>query len=560
MLLNLHIKNIALIDDINIDFDDNLNILTGETGAGKSIILGSVNIALGGKFSKDIVRNEVENALVELLFHIENPATIDNLKHIDVELSEDNYLLISRKLQGNRVINKINDETVTVSRLKEIAELVIDIHGQHDNQSLLSKKSHIKILDKYGHKEIDGLVSIVASLYKDYLDVREEIENNQVDEEERARQIDFLNFEISEIENANLLADEDDELQAMYKKMSNAKNIIETSSNVYDMTSGADESASSLISKSYKYLNQIGDIDEDVKGLVSTLLDIDNLLNEFNVELSEYISSMSFSDEEFKVTEDRLDLINKLKMKYGSSIEDILCHKASCEEKLDKFNSYKEYMDGLHLKKTSIEKELKNQSGILSDIRKKYAKDMVLDIENALVDLNFLDVQFDMVFEESNSFSEIGIDNPYFVISTNVGEKMKPLWDVASGGELSRIMLAIKSTFADIDDIDTLIFDEIDAGISGRTAQMVSEKLDLIGRNHQVICITHLPQIAAMADTHFIIEKYVENNKTITTINPLDDEASVSELSRLIGGVEITEAVVNSAKEMKDMAKRTKIY
>ncbi len=560
MLLNLHIKNIALIDEINIDFEDRLNILTGETGAGKSIIIGSINIALGGKFVKDIVRNQDEVALVELLFNIDSEDTIKSLQLIDIEVSEDNELLISRKMQNGKVINKINGETVTVTKLKEIAELVIDIHGQHDNHSLLSKKNHIKILDRYGHNRINDILEKVREEYKVYQLIISEIEDNKIDEEERKRQIDFIQYEVNEIESANLKIDEDEEVHNMYKKMSNAKNIIENVSTIYDLTNNNQNSASELVSKAYKNMLLIKDLDPDLQRIDSMLLDIDNLINEFNVELADYIGDMSFSEEDFRDVETRLDIINNLKAKYGKTIEEIFDYKDSAAKKLEKYNDYQEYMNSLNKKLSDIKKSLDKSCIELSSIRKETAKELTNSIKNALIDLNFLEVRFDMVFNTLDNYSSQGIDDPYFVISTNVGEPEKPIWEVASGGELSRIMLAIKSTLADIDDIDTLIFDEIDAGISGRTAQMVSEKLAVLGNKHQVICITHLPQITAMADTHFIIEKYVENDKTITTIKPLDNEASVNEIARLMGGVEITEAVINSANEMKDMAKRTKIY
>ncbi len=560
MLLNLHIKNIALIDEINIDFEDKLNILTGETGAGKSIIIGSINIALGGKFIKDIVRNQDEVALVELLFNIDSEDTIKSLQLIDIEVSEDNELLISRKIQNGKVINKINGETVTVTKLKEIAELVIDIHGQHDNQSLLSKKNHIKILDRYGHNRINDILEKVKEEYKEYQLIVNQIENNKIDEEERKRQIDFIQYEVNEIESANLKIGEDEEIYNMYKKMSNAKNIIENVSIIYGLTNNNQNSASELISKAYKNILQIKDLDEDLLKFDSILLDIDNLINEFNMELADYINDMSFSEEEFNNIETRLDIINNMKAKYGKTIEDIFDYKDNVAKKLEKYNDYQEYMNSLNKKLSNIKNSLDKNCLELSNIRKDTAKELTGHIKAALIDLNFLDVRFDMIFNKLDSYTHLGIDDPYFVISTNVGEKEKPIWEVASGGELSRIMLAIKSTLADIDDIDTLIFDEIDSGISGRTAQMVSEKLALLGNKHQVICITHLPQITAMADTHFIIEKYVENDKTITTIKPLDNQASVNEIARLLGGVEITEAVINSANEMKDMAKRTKIY
>ena len=559
MLLNLHIKNMALIDDANIDFGDKLNILTGETGAGKSIIIGSVNIALGGVFSKELVRDEAMLAMVELLFLVENVDTRIALANIGIEPSEDNELVISRRLQNGRVINKINDETVTVTKLKEISEILIDIHGQHDNQTLLKTKNHIMILDQYGDA-IAPKVAKVSELYSQYEDILKEIEDNKIDEEERLRQIDFIRYEVSEIENAHITEGEIEELEIRYKKMKNSKDIIENASSVYNMTSGKEENASELISKAYRDMSAVEKLDEASSNMVSMLLDIDNLLNEFNVALSDYMGDMSFEEEEYKEVENRLDNINSLKIKYGKTaavIDEYLQEKLAI---LKKYEEYDAYMEGLRKDLKEAEARLEKTSSDLSKLRKSEAKKLCKDITLALEDLNFLDVRFDMIFEKTKSYTKRGYDAPYFVISTNVGEDMKPLTNVASGGELSRIMLAIKSTLAHIDKVDTLIFDEIDAGISGKTAQKVAEKLSLLSRSHQIICITHLPQIASMADTHFIIEKTVEKDKTITSISLLDEEYSVQEIARLLGGVSITDNVLNSAREMKDMANKTKIH
>ena len=554
MLLNLHIKNMVLIDEIDINFSDNLNILTGETGAGKSIIIGSINIALGGKFSKELVRDESQYGLVELLFSIDNDNTIQMLKELEVIPSEDGELLISRKIQNGKIINKINEETVTVTKLKEVAATLINVHGQHDNQTLLVKKNHIKILDKYGHNQLLELKLEVRNYYKEYVSIYTEIQENQINEEERNRQIDFIHYEIEEIEKANLKEGEDDNLQSQYKLMINSKTIVEHASEINKLTGDYANGAAELIGQACKHMNNISELDTNLKNLESMLNDVDGILNDFNVELSDYMLKMSFEPSEFEEVEQRLNLINNLKAKYGKQISDILQYKADKQIVLEKYCAYDEFMNGLKNKLDKCKKNLMISSQNLSKARKLLSKKLTNDIKAALIDLNFLDVQFDMIFEEATTFSAEGIDEPYFVISTNIGETVKPLSEVASGGELSRIMLAIKSTLADVDEIDTLIFDEIDAGISGRTAQMVSEKLALIGKSHQIICITHLPQIGAMADTHFEIKKYVEKDKTITTISELDEEASIDEISRLISGVEITDVVKASAREMKKMA------
>lgn len=389
MLLNLHIKNMALIDDANIDFGDKLNILTGETGAGKSIIIGSVNIALGGVFSKDIVRDEAIPAIVELLFLVEDMDTRKALASIGIEPSEDNELVISRRLQNGRVINKINDDTVTVTKLKEISEILIDIHGQHDNQTLLKTKNHIMILDQYGDA-IAPKIAKVSELYSQYEEILKEIEDNKIDEEERLRQIDFIRYEVSEIENAHITKGEIEELEIRYKKMKNSKDIIENASSVYNMTSGKEESASELISKAYRDMSAIEKLDEDSSNMASMLLDIDNLLNEFNVALSDYMGDMSFEEEEYREVEARLDLINSLKIKYGKTLSDINEYLQEKLAILKKYEEYDAYMEELRNALKEVEDRLEKASSELSKLRKSEAKKLCKDITLALEDLNFL--------------------------------------------------------------------------------------------------------------------------------------------------------------------------
>lgn len=557
MLLNLHITNIALIDDVDVSFGDGFNVLTGETGAGKSIIMGAVNIGLGGKFAKDMVRDEDRDAVVELVFHIDNENTIESLNNMDVTLSEDNELIIVRRLRAGKVINKLNDSSVTVSKIKDIAGLLVDMHSQHETATLLVKENHIKILDGYGHNSIDELLAKVKSLYKEYDEVRHELLESDMDANERLRRIDLLKYEINQIEEADIKDKEDEEYQALYKRYINGKQIVEQLSRVYSATGNS--GASDLIGRAYRDLSMTQELSEDLDGLSSTLLDIDNLLNEFNVELSQYLEELEFDDEEFLRVEKRLDTINEMKLKYGNSYEAIMDYYNTAKIEYTKLIDYDNYISKLKDTLNKVSDKLTHATKELTKARQSESKKLVKAIKEALLDLNFLQVDFDMAFEEKDSYSANGKDLAYFVISTNVGEPLKPLYDVASGGELSRIMLAVKSVLADLDNVNTLIFDEIDAGISGRTAQKVSEKLSKLGRNHQVISITHLPQIAAMADNHYIINKSVEGGKTITRITALDEDQAIGEIARLLGGVEITDSVLNNAKEMKELACKTKI-
>lgn len=560
MLLNLHVKNLAIIDEVEVYFKDRLNIITGETGAGKSIIIGSINIALGGKVSKDMIRKGADYALVELVFHIEDEATVQAIRDYEVPV-EDGQVIVSRKIMNGKSICKVNGENVTMSMLKDIASLLLDIHGQHEHQSLLYKKNHLEILDHYGKEDITEKRDRLYEAYKEYIRISKILEEAVIDEEKRIREISFLEYEVNEIEAARLRVDEDTLLETQYKKLSNASLIKDSLSSVYQITGdGEQESMYDRISHANRLLSKIKDFDKDVEEFFIQLTDVEDLLNSFNREVIHYIENMNHDDEEYHRVEARLNLMNHLKAKYGDTIEKI---QEYYEESLDKLNQYRDYdayLDKIRKELATAKAKLDKLSSEISQIRKLKARELTKAIQEALIDLNFLDVKFDMDFKRLENYTSRGYDDAEFIISTNPGEDLKPLGKVSSGGELSRIMLSIKSVLADSDAIDTLIFDEIDVGVSGRTAQKVSEKLSVISSNHQVICITHLPQIAAMADAHFIIEKLSDNLSTKTTISPLTTEGSIHELARMLGGAKITDTVIQNAREMKELAEHTKIY
>lgn len=560
MLLNLHVKNFAIIDEVDVTFKDNLNILTGETGAGKSIIIGSVNVALGGKIAKDIIRKGADYALVELIFQIEDQKILEVLDNMDLP-AEDGQVIISRRIMNNKSISKINGQTVTAGVLKDIAGLLIDIHGQHEHQSLLYREKHLDIVDHFAKSALGDIKKQLEAEYKEYTELRLKLSELKTDEDKRLREISFLEYEINEIKKADLKNGEDEALAIEYKKLSNAKTIAEGLNTVYDLMSyQISDSASDIIGRSVKQLMKLLDYDKSLSGLYNQIMDIETLVNDFNRDLSEYTADMNNHDDDLSVTEARLDLINHLKSKYGRSIEDILKYWEESEKKLSWYNNYEETLADLTRQLELKENRLAELSGQLSAIRKVKATDLTAKMKEALIDLNFLDVKFEMQFKETGHFTANGFDAAEFLISTNPGEELKPLSKVASGGELSRIMLAIKSVMADKDEIETLIFDEIDVGVSGRTAQKVSEKLSMIAASHQVLCITHLPQIAAMADSHYIIEKSTDGFTTKTSIRGLKENESVDEIARILGGAVITETVLQSAKEMKELAKTTKKY
>lgn len=559
LLVSLHVKNFAIINEVEVYFKDNLNIMTGETGAGKSIIIGSINAALGSKVSKDILRHGADYALVELVFETKDEVVFDAMKKLDLPI-EGNQIIISRKIMPSRSVCKINGENVTATALSAIASLLIDIHGQHEHQSLLQKSKHLEIVDRFSKEEIGKLKQDLELCYKEYMSLKHEYEQASIDEDKRLREISFLEYEVNEIKNAALIIGEDNELSVTFKKLSNANTISEGLKNVYRFTGYEASEAGDLLGRALKQLTRISEYDDNIQVFLTQITDIEGLLNDFNRDLSEYLSGMDNYEEALEEATKRLDLINHLKSKYGNSVEQIQLYCKKCEEKLEQFKDYDSYLSKLNQSFTAVEIKLKNLSGQLSEIRKTKAKELTSRIQEALFALNFLEVKFEMTFEQMDHFTANGTDDAEFIISTNPGETLKPLSKVASGGELSRIMLGIKSVLADKDEIETLIFDEIDVGISGRTAQKVSEQLSIIAKHHQIICITHLAQIAAMADSHYIIEKITDGISTQTLINELSEDESVDELARILGGAMITDRVKDNAREMKELAFTTKKY
>ena len=554
MLVHLHVRNLALIEDIEVEFGPGLNILTGETGAGKSILLGSMQLILGGRSAKDMIRTGASSALVELLFQVENPRAEASLRELGVETSE-GQVLLTRKLMDGRSINKINGETCTVAQMKAAASCLLDIHGQHEHQSLLYQDKQLEILDIYGKEEIFPAKDQVQKSYKEYRDCKRQLDELDIDEEQRNRERAFLEFEINEIESAQLVSGEDEELEKRYCKLNNGRKILETLQGVRDLTGyESGQGAGESVGNAVREISRVTEYDTQLDSMASALQEIDGLLNDFNRELASYVDDLNFDDEAFYETEKRLDTINGLKAKYGRTIEDIQEYCLKQKQKLENLDKYEERFHEAEENLKKSREELETVSHKLSVIRQKYSQMLTDKITEGLKDLNFLDVQFQITFRRRKEYTAGGFDDIEYEISTNPGESLKPLGKIVSGGELSRIMLALKAILADRDQIETLIFDEIDTGISGRTAQKVSEKMAVIGHHHQVLCITHLPQIAAMADSHFEIEKQVEGTKTTTQIHPLDEEASIRELARLLGGAQITDAVLENAREMKKLA------
>lgn len=558
MLQSLHVKNLALIRETEVEFGRGLNILTGETGAGKSLLLGSIGLALGAKFEKEMLRKDAESALVELVFSEENPKVREKLLEMELEPQEDDTVILSRRLQAGKSVCKINGETVTAKQVKELAETLIDIHGQHEHQSLLNRKKHMEILDSFCGGEFE---SAAAELEQDYYrcrELRNKLEAESMDEAAKARELSLAEFECREIEEAKPVVGEDEELEQRYRLMTNSKRITESLSESHRLTGNDGEGAGSALSRALRAVRGVAAYDARLAELEGQLAEIDNLLSDYNRDVAEYMEDCTFDEGDFAAVEDRLNTLNRLKEKYGSTIEAVLAYGDVRRQLLEKLTDYDVYMQNLKEELKEAEDRLQAACGKLSAIRRENAAVLERQLKAALAQLNFRSVEFEIAVRPGQAVTAKGYDEVEFLISTNPGEPLKSLSQVASGGELSRVMLAIKTVLAGRDDIDTLIFDEIDAGISGRTAWKVSEQLDTLAHAHQVICITHLPQIAAMADRHFCIEKSSTEDNTITDIRTLEGEESLEELARLLGSDALTEAALSNAREMRRQAEEHK--
>ncbi len=555
MLHNLHVKNLALIDETEIDLGPGLNILTGETGAGKSILLGSVGLALGARYTADMLRNGAGNGLVELTFSVDDEKLKKKLQALDI-FPEEGMITLSRRLMEGRSVSRINGETVSMATLRDVASMLIDIHGQHDNQTLLNKKNHLALLDLYAGDEIRPLKEEMEKSYRVYRDICRQEEEASLDEESRRRELSLAEFEVSEIQEAAPVPGEDEELEETYRRMTESRKITEAVGETYRYTSeDSGANASDCLSRAIRAFQEAAEFDERGAQLYSQLLDADSLLNDFNRELAEYAKSFEFSEDEFKETEDRLNVLNHLKAKYGNTVSDVLAYCEEKKQRIEELKDYDSFREKLRAKKEQALLKVEKSSDKLHQIREKNASLFSEAIRRQMSELNFLDTRLELRLTDTGHFGSNGRDEAEFYLALNPGEPLKALGNIASGGELSRIMLAVKTVLADEEDTPTLIFDEIDAGISGITAGKVAEKLRLIGKSRQVICITHLPQIAAAADVHFQIKKEAEDSAVKTQIRLLDEEQSVGELARLLGGASLTEHIVKSAREMKEMAK-----
>ncbi len=555
MLSQLSIKNVAVITELDISVNKGITVLTGETGAGKSIIIDSINMLLGNRTNKDIVRFGQEKASVQAVFSNIPKSVSGKLLELDIEMEDDEIILSRQVTKDGKSTARINGVIVPASFLKDISSSLINIHGQHDNQALLNPKKHINFLDEYA--EVDELLTDYKKLYIKKCETEKEISMLQTDETEKERQIELLEYQINEIERAKLKSDEEEDLKEELMLLSNAEKITsavnEAYMSLYDNMdkSSAYDNLSVAVSKLLAVTEYDKTLNEAYETLSSALYSVEDAAH----NIKAFAEGIEFSEQALNDVMERLDLISKLKRKYGNDISEILEYLESAKSKLDKITKSEEGINKLKAELFNITVELSTVGKKLSDLRTIKAKELSSELTKALSELNMERALLNIRVNSTDEFYENGMDIVEFMIKTNPGEPLKPLDKIASGGELSRVILAIKSILADSDSIDTMIFDEIDTGVSGSAALKITQKLVKISKSRQVICITHLPSLAAAADTHYLIEKNTDSQMAITTLKELDESAREMELARIIDGENITEISVSHARQMLKSAR-----
>lgn len=563
MLLELSIENFAIADKLHINFSNGFNVLTGETGAGKSIIVDAISLVLGGRANRDMIRTGTDKALIEGLFYLENPAKVQGiLDEYGIDSEDNNYLLISRELYSNgRNISRINGRTVTLNMLNSITKHLVDIHGQHKHQSLLDSDTHILIIDSFGDEQFKKFKKEISNSYYKLMELKKKLKEISLDEMSRDREIDLLKYQIEEIDSARLSAKEEVEIFEEFDRLNNIKYIISNIGEGINLLQSNEYESFTIIDSINKLLSLLGNIkkfDKVITEYYDTLNSINFELQELNRNLINYIENINYDEERIVYLEERVNTINKLKKKYGNTIEDILSYRENINNKLQILLNNENETKIIKMKILKIEKILHEECNRMTEARKKIANEIEKVFAKELSELNMKNVKFKVHFNKKTNYSSNGIDDIEFLISTNPGEELKPLSKIASGGELSRIMLAFKSILAENDEIPCLIFDELDSGISGRTAQIVGEKISNLSKGRQIICISHLPQIAALGETHFLIYKEMVKGRVITNVKKLDESDRIDELARLLGGVDLTETTRMHASEMLYMAKKSK--
>lgn len=537
MISTLHIKNIGIIDDLSIDFNEGFNVLTGETGAGKTLIISSLGIIAGGRFSKEMIRKGEEHSLIEV-----------SIFYPQSEYAEDGNIIVSREIYSNgRNTCKINGKLVTVAELKSVMSKIIDIHGQHDNQNLLNNMQHIYYLDGFIGEELKEIKKEYQEDFNKFNDIKNKFKGNYGDNIEKERRLDLLRYQYKEIDGANLRIGEDLELKEKHKIMMNSEKLRE---NLKIIDESINSNAIEYISNSIRCLEKIESYGETYKNKLNELKNIYYELQEIARDLGSLKDETDFNEYERDEVERRLDIIFSLKRKYGNTIDEILEYKDKLENEIKEIENLEETNKKLRLEQKQVESKMKKLCDKMQKIRSKYGQALAERINKELKDLEMPNVKFNIKIEKQDNYTINGNDKVEFVICTNVGEEYKELVKIASGGEMSRIMLAIKTVLADIDEVPILIFDEIDTGISGKASKAVAEKMKIISKKRQILCITHLPAIAAQGESNYYIYKEIKDDKTKTNIKQLNEEETIYEIARISNG-DITEVAIENAKELR---------
>lgn len=551
MLLELHVRNFALIEQADIDFSGGMTVLSGETGAGKSILIDSISAALGAKTGHEVIRTGTDHAYIELLFQVKEDAVREKIAALGFQTEADGTLILSRKILPNRSVLRVNDEAVTAAKLRTLEGLLLNIHGQNEHQTLLYPEYHLAYVDGMAPEALAPLLSENRIKYGRWLELRNLLKK-EADDSFRAREKEILLYETEEIRNAALKEGEEEALRAEFLKMRNAERIRSA------LSAAGESLDTDAVSEAVRRVSSAAEYAPELAELRDQLAELDSLLSDAARSVADALDNTSCDDEELMRITERLDLIRRLEDKYGEDVPGILRLLKEKEERLLFLDTFEAKRADMTAEKRKLEEELKKLAEKISSIRRKTAAGLAEKTAAELSALNFNGAVFEVRVSPNGEFGPDGADRAEFYISTNPGEPPKPLKAVASGGEMSRIMLALKSVLADRDDTETLIFDEIDTGISGRTAQMVAERLGMLGQRRQVLCISHLPQIAAMADHNLLIRKETDGQRTRTDIREIGGKEITEELARMLGGTEITEGVLRTAEEMKRLAEERK--
>lgn len=560
MLSELSIRNFAIIESLSISFEKGLTVLTGETGAGKSIIIDAIHLLIGGRGSSEFVRHGEDKAEIEGLFLLDDEShpCYEKAREFGIEI-EEGMIVLRRDISKNgKSVCRINGKLVTISVLREIGSTLVDIHSQHEHQELMDETMHLPLLDQFGAEEISPAVEEYQEVYRAYEKTMKKLKSLNENEQQMAHRLDLIQFQLEEIQAADLKLNEDEELYEEKRRLSNFERIYEAMQLSYSALQG-EQKGLDWIGLVMSHLEDAAELNPAYKDLFETVSNSYYALEDVSHSLRNELDLLEFDPERLNEIEDRLNEINTLKRKYGKTIDEILEYAATIEEEIETLQNKETHIGQLEKELASLRKDLLVEAKNVTELRKNYAKKLTKLIHQELKDLYMAKTVFEVKIESDESnFTKNGIDKAEFYISTNPGEPLKPLSKVASGGELSRIMLALKSIFSKHQGVTSIIFDEVDTGVSGRVAQAIAEKIYKVSIGSQVLCISHLPQVAAMADTHLFIAKVTKSGRTITSVTPLSDAEKIKEIGRMISGVEITDLTKKHAEELLLLANQIK--